>query len=487
MITAKNRISGKSRSSSLGLIAQIAEKWIKNVLNANKKDDERIRSRMNVFKIWIVCTCFCVVLLFLSVHGMMNMSFTKKEVDGGEKSIENVVNNNISSFLQQYKPQFQDYQMVLIYWSTAWGRKGLSGYPDFAKQKFCNVTDRTEAKVYLNQKILVTDSKGLEKYANTFIFHGPDVGHGNLRPKKDPFADVYVYHTMESPAYHVSAAKDSVMDEITLLMDYHRTADIHLDYVVPEGLIKDKVKSVPWINKTKTDAYVAWCASNCGAQNGRQDYLRELFKYVPSHALCSCLNNYPKVSRDLLKLRDVISHYMFYVVIENSNCYDYITEKLNNAIWTGTIPIVFSPNGIPDYDRWLPPHSYINVADFQSAKALGEYLKRVAGNETLYNSYFEYKFNARKSEIHYQKELRKIQERRLSPELREKQLRSSSQGLTCNMVEETFNYIRAGKKKSVGADKTCLKRGSIRSYIDKTKKKISEENTSELQTPQLIS
>ena len=56
--------------------------------------------------------------------------------------------------------------------------------------------------------------------------------------------------------------------------------------------------------------------------------------------------------------------------MENSNCADYITEKLGAAIISGTVPVVFSVDGIPNYDRYLPEHSYINAADFSSAKSM---------------------------------------------------------------------------------------------------------------------
>lgn len=44
-----------------------------------------------------------------------------------------------------------------------------------------------------------------------------------------------------------------------------------------------------------------------------------------------------------------------------------------------------------DYERKLPPNSYIHVEDFQSPKQLATYLQMVSEREQLYKKYFEWK------------------------------------------------------------------------------------------------
>ena len=57
----------------------------------------------------------------------------------------------------------------------------------------------------------------------------------------------------------------------------------------------------------------------------------------------------------------------------------------------GAVPVVFDPVGqarhLPGYARYLPPHTFVNVADFASPAALAAHLIAVAANKTLYNSY----------------------------------------------------------------------------------------------------
>lgn len=65
---------------------------------------------------------------------------------------------------------------------------------------------------------------------------------------------------------------------------------------------------------------------------------------------------------------------MFYLSFENSNCDEYITEKLWwNAFEKGAIPIVMGGSD-QAYRKLLPPDSYINIADFASPKILADYV-----------------------------------------------------------------------------------------------------------------
>ena len=80
--------------------------------------------------------------------------------------------------------------------------------------------------------------------------------------------------------------------------------------------------------------------------------------------------------------------YKFYLSFENSICEDYITEKVWNILKLDIVPVVL---GGADYASLLPPHSYIDVANFTSPKALAAYLKQVANDDDLYRSYFRWK------------------------------------------------------------------------------------------------
>lgn len=112
-------------------------------------------------------------------------------------------------------------------------------------------------------------------------------------------------------------------------------------------------------NKTKT---VAWFVSNCAARNNRLQYANELKKYIPVDIYGACGSK--KCPRFPVDSKEMCFHmldkdYKFYLAFENSNCRDYITEKLfvNGLGWVSSaflsnkkflFPIRLSPVSLPD-------------------------------------------------------------------------------------------------------------------------------------------
>ena len=80
------------------------------------------------------------------------------------------------------------------------------------------------------------------------------------------------------------------------------------------------------LGKTKK---VAWFVSNCGDSNGRLDYAKILQRYiqVDIYGTCGPLDC-PRNSDSHDCFGPLKKHYKFYLSFENSNCRDYITEKL---------------------------------------------------------------------------------------------------------------------------------------------------------------
>lgn len=143
-------------------------------------------------------------------------------------------------------------------------------------------------------------------------------------------------------------------------------------------------------NKTKK---VAWFVSNCATKNHRKEYAMELAKHIKVDIYGSCgPYNCPRL--DAKKCFEMLDRdYKFYLAFENSNCKDYITEKLFvNSLGHNVLPIVMGARK-EDYERSAPPHSYIHVDDFESPRHLAEYLTKLDQNDTLYNEYFKWKGN----------------------------------------------------------------------------------------------
>ena len=183
---------------------------------------------------------------------------------------------------------------------------------------------------------------------------------------------------------------------------------------------------------------------------------------IETHSFGACLKTEGKSWPHGQSLKDIVQKYKFYIIMENSNCKDYVTEKLGAAIISSAVPIVFSVDGIPNYDRYLPPHSYINAADFQSARKLAEYLKYVGANETLYNEYLWYKYEAMESVGKKEEIWKSILERFLHKETAHH---------WCRAASAVWNYYRhtkvTGIRTPLPADDSCLDSNVMARYVNR--------------------
>merc|ERR1711970_1207934 len=78
------------------------------------------------------------------------------------------------------------------------------------------------------------------------------------------------------------------------------------------------------------------------------------------------------------------------MAFENSICDDYATEKLYRSFLFPVVPVVM---GGANYKAIAPPHSYIDVNDFNTVEELAQYLVKLSKNKEQYNKYFEWKQN----------------------------------------------------------------------------------------------
>ena len=108
---------------------------------------------------------------------------------------------------------------------------------------------------------------------------------------------------------------------------------------------------------------------------------------IDSYGQCHNTIQSNEIDRRTQSNKILYSKYKFVISMENSNCEDYISEKLIEGISSSSIPIVASRNNIPDYTHFAPKHSYINVYDYKSVKELADYLNYLSQNETAYNEY----------------------------------------------------------------------------------------------------
>ncbi|XP_041361779.1 glycoprotein 3-alpha-L-fucosyltransferase A-like [Gigantopelta aegis] len=224
-------------------------------------------------------------------------------------------------------------------------------------------------------------------FASAVIFYATNY------PKDLPIkkvGQVWIYFTLESPYFSQDTQFRNIewRDKINWTMTYRRDSDIWYPY----GRVstRDSPANIDYLpaarNKTKQ---VAWFVSHCTTPSRRQNYVKELRKYisVDTYGACGDLRCLPEGST---KCFDMLSrHYKFYLSFESAFCRDYVTEKVFEFVLKADIvPVV---RGGADYSKYLPPKSYINTADFPSARHLGEYLSFLDSNDAAYSEYLQWK------------------------------------------------------------------------------------------------
>ena len=141
------------------------------------------------------------------------------------------------------------------------------------------------------------------------------------------------------------------------------------------------VKNILWIFycvcRDKKNKTIFWTVSHCLTDNLREKYVDQLRNYIEVDIFGECSGiECPRGMKDSCFANQGI-HYWFYLAFENSNCPDYITEKLWRILDLPVVPIVM---GGGNYRRDAPPHSVIDVNDFPHVKGLASYLNFLMKN-----------------------------------------------------------------------------------------------------------
>jgi hypothetical protein len=112
----------------------------------------------------------------------------------------------------------------------------------------------------------------------------------------------------------------------------------------------DVMRSAPVVERATSDSLVFWSSGNCNSRSGREYFIAELMRYVSVSIYGSCMNNraskygyeYERLGQgldagDILFgiPKELAKRHLFYLSFENSNCDDYVTEKLWKAFYAG--------------------------------------------------------------------------------------------------------------------------------------------------------
>ncbi len=168
-------------------------------------------------------------------------------------------------------------------------------------------------------------------------------------------------------------------------------------------------------NRTATNA--AWFVSNCNTPSQREILAREMSSYANFRldVYGACSHHFHNESKSckpekpdhLNCQRMAEANYKFYLSFENSLCRqdsmslignpiillyifhrDYVTEKFFKIAKYNVIPVVLN---YVDMEALAPPHSHVNVLDYNSTNDLVEALVEIGQDDALFASYFWWK------------------------------------------------------------------------------------------------
>ncbi|CAL1544488.1 unnamed protein product [Lymnaea stagnalis] len=136
-------------------------------------------------------------------------------------------------------------------------------------------------------------------------------------------------------------------------------------------------------NKTRS---VMWLCGHCLVESKRYEYIREMRKYIDidvrGHCGKSCSEEPPCIE-------SLTPTYKFYLSFENSLCQDYVTEKFFK-LFHADIHVVPVVRGKIDYGKYFPEHTFIDTANFKSARDLALHLKALGSDLAAYSKYLEH-------------------------------------------------------------------------------------------------
>ena len=236
------------------------------------------------------------------------------------------------------------------------------------------------------------ESKYFSK-ADAVVFHATDMHRmedallPNISSK--PIHQRWVYYTMENPPISIQLGiKVEPRDEkkFDWIMSYTRDADVHAPYgyALPGRYGQGFDPNINYAQGRSK--MIVMVASRCYPT--RMKMVHELQRYISVDIYGDCGM---KCSRDRKCWKFIKDNYKFYLSFENEVCKDYITEKLyNNAFGNYLIPIIISGANYSD-SRVIPPNSFIDALKFKNVQRLASYIKKVADDNKLYNSYFQWR------------------------------------------------------------------------------------------------
>ncbi|KAF2883432.1 hypothetical protein ILUMI_22742 [Ignelater luminosus] len=234
--------------------------------------------------------------------------------------------------------------------------------------------------------------------ADLVLFEIYFLPHRNALPTRSNNSNQIWSFIMEESALNAFSWFERISDYPNLdgvfnwAVNYRMDSDVPFPYGRTTALPQEdigKFNFEEWNKNKKQDVLITMMNSRCFARNSRFAYVRKLHKYVDVDRYGECGRN--SCSGYYTRDCKVLSRYKFYLAFENSNCNEYITEKVWwNSFQKNAIPIVMGTTQ-DILDQILPPHSYIHINDFVNPKDLADYIIHLNNTPSELRKYLEWR------------------------------------------------------------------------------------------------
>ncbi|KAI0217036.1 Alpha-(1,3)-fucosyltransferase C, partial [Lamellibrachia satsuma] len=337
----------------------MSQSWVIGLLKVVRRRELRI-----------ACLFTVVILCLQLLHVKLS-----PQVAGGVDCIDGYSSGDIDK-----AKRGQPSSLLMIYWTTVFLKKDWGFGADL---EHCR---------HLKDKCIFSTDRSLYRTADVMLLHMRDTFE---IPKYRPPHQKWAFGIMESPVY-TGLDLVQIRRLFNVTMTYKRTSNIPWLYgrcrPLSNSEITVKLAAYRRINFAAGKKHVAaWFTSNCNAQSKRQVYVTNLMKYLDIHVYGICGGTYSCPKGDATRCLEIVNKdYKFMFAFENSLCEDYVTEKVWQ-IMQMQLNVILVVMGNSKYQELLPPHSFIDVSDFPSPKALAEHLTRLDGDDALYNEYFQWR------------------------------------------------------------------------------------------------
>lgn len=243
----------------------------------------------------------------------------------------------------------------------------------------------------------VTKDKNEIYTSDVVIFHLMDLTIWTQMPTYRSREQIWLLFGAETPVYTdiYSAYLRRWRRKFNWTMTYRKDSTIYSPYGSYKNWTISQKQNINMedlvnVSKTKTKLIMA-LASNCVDDAQRYKLIYSLKKHLDIDFYGACGNlKCPLVNP---KCEKEFQNYKFILALENSHCRDYVTEKFWRALTLNVVPVVNWKEAQKGYREFAPPNSYIDIDDFDDLETLAAYIKKLDKNDTLYNSYFEWKKN----------------------------------------------------------------------------------------------